>query len=84
MLYASLLMLASLSVSETGPGQTTRVEVTPARASVRSALSGTREARLGLSSSPEARSPAGPTETGLAPALLLPHIETESIVTGTR
>jgi len=62
-----------------------RVEVTPARVHVHSALlSGRREVRVGLSSSPGAKSPAGPTGIDRAPGPL-PHLtETESIGTGTR
>lgn len=77
-------MFTSLGSSETGTDKTTTVEVTPARVSARSVLSGMREARVGPSSSPGAKSPAGPTETGQAPAPLLLHTETERLGTGTR
>lgn len=71
--------------TETDPDQTTtRVEVTPAKVSVRSVLSGMREAKVGPSSSPGDKSPAEPTGTDLTPALLLLLTETDSLGTGTR
>lgn len=79
-----LLIFAVLCFSETDLDQITRAEVTPARVSTESVLlTETRESRVGPSSSPGAKSPAGPSGTDRAPALLLLLLtETESI--GTR
>lgn len=75
----------SLWFLETDPDQIITAAVTPARVSVRSVLiRGTMESRVGPSSSPVAKSPAGATGTDLALALPLPPTETESHVTGTR
>lgn len=65
-------MFVLLCFLETDTDQTTRVELTPTRVTVQSVfLSGMKESKVGLSSSPGAKSPVGPTGTGQAPALLL-------------
>lgn len=80
-------MFVLLYSLETDTDQTTIVELTPTQVTVHSVfLSGMKGSRVGLSSSPGAKSPVGPTGTGQAPALLLPLplTETEGVGTGIR
>lgn len=78
-------MFVLLCFIETDTDETTRVELTPARVIVQFVfLSGMKQARVGPSSSPGAKSPVGPTGTGQAPALPLLLTETENLGTETR
>lgn len=69
----------------TDTDRTSTVDLTPTMVDIQSVLiSGMKVCRVGPSSSPGAKNPAGPTETGQALALHRHLIETESPGTETR
>lgn len=85
LLHYKSILFAFVCLIGTDTDRTSTVDLTPTMVDMQSVLiRGMKVCRVGPSSSPGAKNPAGPTETGQALALHRHLIETESPGTETR